>query len=147
MKILKEAVKIMSSDNVKIIELAHTLKAWPQVLRHSIRLAEMTDDEVSVQLEIDRGTFSRILKGEANFPLHKLKLFCEIVGHDLPLQWLAYQNGYELRVIPKTLEEKVEAQAKEIEALKEKLSYAESLLCRVPSSETPINPRFKKEAN
>lgn len=100
----REVLKIMTVQNSKNIELAKTLTLWPHVLRHAVN---QPDDALALSLEIDKGNFSRILSGQANFPIEKLIKFCRLVDNDLPLHWLAYQAGYELRVIPKTLEEKI----------------------------------------
>lgn len=143
----EESLKIMSVENTKIVELARSQKTWVQAIKTAMRLGNASDKEIYIELDIDKGYFSRILNGDANLPNEKIPQFCEIVGNDLLLHWLAYQRGYELRILPKTLEEKVEALSKENEELKSRLSYAESLLRPVSSSNTPINPRFKKEAN
>lgn len=125
-----EVLKMMSVNDAKIIELARSIKSWSQILRTAMRLGDVTDNSMQIQLGIDKGNFSRIVSGQANFPVDKLVLFCEIVGNDLPIHWIAYQRGYELRFIPKILEEQLEKEraAKE-EALK-KIAILEDLLMR-----------------
>lgn len=124
--------KLMSADNLKIIELAKTIKSWSQVLRASINLLDdtLSDDSVALQIDIDRGNFSRILKGQSNFPFEKLIKFCRIIGHDLPLHWLAHQGGYELRVLPKTLEEQLEKERAEKEEALKRIAILEDLLVK-----------------
>ena len=129
-------IKLMSADNLKIIELAKSIKTWSQVLRASINLLDdsLSDDSLALQLDIDRGNFSRILKGQSNFPFEKLIKFCRIVGHDLPLHWLAYQGGYELKVLPKTLEEEIRKERGEKEKALATVAYLEGLLSRMPGN-------------
>lgn len=144
----EENLKVMSVESTKIAELARNQKSWTQAIKTAMRLGNVSDKEIYIELDIDKGYFSRILSGDANLQNDKIPQFCEIVGNDLLLHWLAYQRGYELRILPKTLEEKLSAKEKEVEELKEKLSYVESLLQRVPAPYEPSIPtRFKKEAN
>mgnify|MGYP000906926155 CR=1 FL=1 len=120
-----EGLKIMSVDDSRIIELARSIKSWPQVLRTAMRLGDVTDNSMQIQLGIDKGNFSRIMSGQANFPIDKLSLFCEIVGNDLVLHWLVYQRGYELRVIPKLLEEQIHQKNEAIKEKEEHIAYLE----------------------
>lgn len=120
-----ERIKVMSVDDPKIIELSRSIKSWAQVLRTAMRLGDVTDNSMQIQLGIDKGNFSRILSGQANFPVDKLVLFCEIVGNDLPIHWIAYQRGYELRVIPKLLEQQIEQKNKAIKEREERIAYLE----------------------
>lgn len=135
--IIEGGIKIMGVEEVKIIELAKTIKSWSQVLRVSINHLDedLSDDTVALHLEIDKGNFSRILKGQSNFPMDKLIKFCKIVGHDLPLHWLAYQAGYELRVIPKTLEEKLIEKDKIIEERDKKIAIFEEMFMKLGKGE------------
>lgn len=125
-----EGLKIMSVDDSRIIELARSIKSWTQVLRTAMRLGDVTDNSMQIQLGIDKGNFSRILSGQANFPVEKLSLFCEIVGNDLVLHWLAYQRGYELRFIPKLLEEQLEKERAEKEKALKRIAILEDLLLK-----------------
>lgn len=125
-----EVLKMMTVDDAEIIELARSIKNWPQVLRTAMRLGDVTDNSMQIQLKIDKGNFSRILSGQANFPIEKLVLFCEIVGNDLALHWLAYQRGYELRFIPKLLEEQLEKERAEKEEALKRIAILEDLLLR-----------------
>ena len=122
-----QGANIMSVQNFKLLELAQSIKSWDEALTVSIRIVKINHETVRLQMGYDKGTFSRILSGDANLPPDRIKEFCEIVGHDLPLYWLAHQSGYELRVLPKTLEETIEEQKKIIEEKDKKLFALEEM--------------------
>lgn len=44
--------------------------------------------EIAARLEINRGHWSKILKGNAHFPLQKLPILMSLCGNTIPLQWL-----------------------------------------------------------
>ena len=115
----------MSIDNTKIRELAKSLKTWQQVLINSIREANMTQESVQLLMKYDKGTFSRILSGQAHFPPERLNEFNEIVGHSLTLHWLCYREGYEAHVLPKLLEKQIKEKDEELMEREERISYLE----------------------
>lgn len=125
-----EYLKIMSIEDLKLQEIATSLKSWSQVLLFSIRHSGLTQDAVRLSMKYDKGTFSRILSGDAHMPPDRLNEFNEIVGHKLTLVWLCLREGYEIRVIPKTLEEQLEKERAEKENALKKVAYLESLLLR-----------------
>lgn len=116
-----ERVKIMSTESQNIIQLAKSIKTVSQALKTAMMLGDVTAETMHILIEIDKGNFSRILSGQSNLPIEKIAKFCEIVGNDLLIHWIAYQQGFELRVIPKTLEAKIAEQEKEIDSLKMQL--------------------------
>jgi hypothetical protein len=59
----------------------------------------LDDKEIYLPLTIDSGAFSRIKKGEANFPLDKLHAFCDVVGNQIFADWIAFQLGCQLVMI------------------------------------------------
>jgi len=126
----EEALKIMSVDSIRLLELARSIKTWQQVLTTSINEANMTNDFVRLRMDYDKGTFSRILSGQANMCPGRLKQFNEVVGHDLTLYWLSDQGGYELRKIPKTLEEELKKERAEKEEALKRVAILEELLLK-----------------
>lgn len=80
----------------------------------------LDDKEIYLPLNIDSGTFSRIKKGEANFPLDKLHLFCVTVGNQIFADWIAYQVGCQLVMIQSEAERRAEqAERERDEAIRE----------------------------
>lgn len=120
----------MSAEKENMIELAKTIKTFNEAFRAAIRLWGGTEKQIWLELGIDKGHWHRCLSGSAHFPNQFIPNFCEIVGNNLVLQWLAYQCGYELRIIPKTLEDQLEKERDENAQLKAKLQYLENLLTR-----------------
>ena len=115
----------MSIDNPKIRELAKSLNSWTQVLITSIREGKMNQDAVRLQMNYDSGLFSRILSGQANFPIERLSEFNEIVGHDLTIHWLCYKNGYEAHILPKLLEKQLSEKDNQLKEKEERIAHLE----------------------
>ena len=123
-----ERVKIMSTESQNIIQLAKSIKTVSQALKTAMMLGDVTAETMHILIEIDKGNFSRILSGQSNLPIEKIAKFCEIVGNDLLIHWIAYQQGFELRVFPKTLEQKILEKDKKIEKLSQELESLRSLV-------------------
>ncbi len=97
------------------------LKSFREALVQCVTLSGKMEKQIYIPLNIDAGYWSKIMSGLANFPMEKLIHFMEICNNHVPLQWLASQCGYELRVTPKTLEDQLEKERHEKEELKKKL--------------------------
>lgn len=54
-----------------------------------------SDKQVYMPLDIDAGHWSRILRGEAHFPVDKLPALMDLCGNEAPLLWLLHARGYE----------------------------------------------------
>lgn len=77
--------------------------------------------EVYAELEIDAGHWSRILRGEAHFPVNKLHALMDLCGNEAPLQWLVHDRGYDidsLRVRENELEQRNRELREEVAALR-----------------------------
>jgi hypothetical protein len=122
-----EPLKLISIGDQKMIELVQTVKTFGEVIRAAIRHWGGSEKQVYLELGIDGGNWTRMLTGKANFPPEMISKFCDIVQNDLVLHWLAYQRGFELRIIPKELEERLAQKDAELEELKKKFTYLESL--------------------
>lgn len=73
------------------VELAYAQKSAASAFALACQVSGLEDKEIYLALNIDAGTFSRTKKGEANFPLDKLALFCDVVGNRLFADWIAAQ--------------------------------------------------------
>jgi len=129
-----------------LIDLAKEIKNVPECIRAAIVLAKKTEKYVYLQMRIDSGNWAKMMAGKANFSADRIKEFCNIIGNDLLLIFLTYQSGYEIRILPKTLEEKIAEKDKKIEKLIRELEtlkeiFKESLV--KTHSDTEIQ-KFKK---
>jgi hypothetical protein len=70
----------------------------------SIAASGRDDKQIYGPLDIDAGQWSRIRSGAAHFPMTKYTPFAQLVGNDIPLQWLAFKRGYELKPLASDLE-------------------------------------------
>ena len=61
-----------------------------------IQLSRMSHEAVCDQLGIDKGHFSRMLSGRANFSVRKINTLARVCGNVALLQWMANDLGYEL---------------------------------------------------
>jgi hypothetical protein len=77
-------------------------------LRLCIRAAGLDDKEVYIPLEIDAGHWSRIVKGDAHFPMNKLCELMDLCGNEVPLIWLANARGKGLVMLKSEADRQVE---------------------------------------
>jgi adenosine/AMP kinase len=79
----------------------------------------LEEKEIYLALKIDAGHWTRILNGQAHFPIDKLGEFMDLVGNEVPLIWLAYRRGKGLHMLQTEAERQLQAeQAARIEAEK-----------------------------
>ena len=75
---------------------------------HAVRkcweLSNLEPKEVHDPLDIDQGTFSKILSGKAFLPPNKKFDFMRLCGNLVPLRYDAMQLGFELKPIRNSLE-------------------------------------------
>lgn len=95
-----------------------------------VQSSGLEDKEVYLQLGIDAGHWSRIMKGEAHFPVNKLNDLCDICGNEAPLIWWARSRGYALVMLKTEAERRIE----ELEGLlakeRERRQWAEDIATR-----------------
>lgn len=109
-----------------------------EAIRVAVRKSGLKEKQVAWELDIEPPQWSRIMVGQGNFPEDKLLKFMEIVGNHIPLQWIAHQCGFELRVMTKTLEEELIKERAEKEELKKELEMINKVIDRLGSN-------FKKD--
>lgn len=73
-----------------------------------VQSSGLEDKEIYLQLSIDAGRWSRIMKGEAHFPVNKLNDLCDICGNEAPLVWWANSRGYGLTLLKSEAERRAE---------------------------------------
>lgn len=60
-----------------------------------------SEKQVYVALGIDASHWTRILRGDAHFPVDKLPELMDLCGNEAPLIWLTYARGYDVASLRK----------------------------------------------
>lgn len=79
------------------------------------------DKQVYSALEIDAGHWTRIVRGEAHFPIDKLSALMDLCGNESPLIWLVNARGYDpasLRRLESETERELRETREELEKLR-----------------------------
>ena len=98
-----------------------------------VQLSGLEPKEVYLSLGIDAGHWSRIMAGEAHFPVNKLDGLMDLCGNEVPLIWLAHQRGYALTLLRTEAERRAEVAEAEAEALRQRVQWLEQLITRKAS--------------
>lgn len=93
-----------------------------------VQMSGLDDKEVYLPLEIDAGHWTRIMKGDAHFPVNKLSDLMDMCGNEAPLMWLANHRGYGLVVLQSEAEKRAEAAELALRAEREKTKLLTDLL-------------------
>lgn len=84
-------------DSIDIpVDLVLRQKTFAGAIALCVQLSGLDDKEVYLSLEIDAGHWTRIMKGDAHFPVNKLNQLCDLCGNESPLMWWANSRGYGL---------------------------------------------------
>lgn len=87
--------------------LVHRQPSLIAAIQLCLQAAGIADKEACLSLGIDPGHWSRILRGDAHFPLHLLGPLMDMAGNEAPLEWLAHSRGYRLDPLETELERQV----------------------------------------
>ena len=98
------------------------------LVRCSNNVSGLEEKEIYIALGIDAGHWTRIMKGEAHFPINKLNEFCDLIGNEVPLIWWAHSRGKGLHLLETESERQLKAEREARIRAEEKLAYAEALL-------------------
>ena len=93
-----------------------------------VQLSGLDDKEIYLSLGIDAGHWTRIMKGDAHFPLNKLNDLCTMCGNESPLIWWAHSRGYGLVMLKSEAERRAEMAAAELLMEREKNKLLMQLL-------------------
>lgn len=106
-------------------EASRELVIAQPTLLHALKLAMEVggcdDKQMAIDLEIDPGQWSRIMGGTAFYPTNKYLQFMQLCGNDIPLVWLAYQRGYELKPLRSDLQRQLEELSAENSELRKRI--------------------------
>jgi hypothetical protein len=92
-----------------------------RAIRYSMSLADLEPKQVYEPLGKDKAVWSRIENGDMSFPADDLVKFCQIVGNDAAILFLAHSAGYDIGSMRKTQDDK----DKRIAELEDKLRESE----------------------
>jgi len=74
-------------------ETVRMLSSMAAAIDLCIRASGRDPKTVYMDLEFDKGHWSRILHGQAHYPSGRLVELMELCGNEIPLEWLAWQRG------------------------------------------------------
>jgi hypothetical protein len=121
-----EQLQLLLRDQQKFVsvEIIESCKAFLDAIKLSISISGLEGKQIAGQLNIDAGQWSRILTGDANFPLNKLMDFMELCKNKVPLIWLAVKCGYVLTPMKSEQEVELDAIRAERDKYKEQYDHA-----------------------
>lgn len=83
-----------------------------------IQVSGLGHTEICLALDIDPGHWTRMLKGDAHFPMNKLCGLMDLCGNEAPLMWLAHARGKGLVLLKSEAERQAEEARAEADALR-----------------------------
>ena len=113
------------------IDIAAVIQRMPTVdeaVDLCIRVSHRNPKEIYIELEIDKGHWSHMQSGQANFPLSKLEDLMDICGNDIPLQWLAWRRGKGLHLLESEQQRLMRQKDEEIAELSKQLEWTKQLV-------------------
>jgi len=109
------------------------LSSFKDALKLSKNVSGLDDKQLTMELDIDPGHWSRIWANGAHFPNEKLTQFMDLCGNLIPLRWLALKYGFELKPLKSTLEIENEKLKNELKEEQEKMKVIKEFLKEVKS--------------
>lgn len=126
------AKRQLQEVDIRLVRQQRTLLA---AIKLCISLAGFeSEKEVYMPLGIDPGHWSRIVRGEAHFPIDKLPDLMDLCGNEAPLLWLIEERGYDidsLRRRETELERELRLAREEIERMQAERTAERRLLSEV----------------
>lgn len=118
-----------TADRVDVpLELVVKQPTFAGAIALCVHLSGLEDKEVYLALEIDAGHWSRIMKGDAHFPVNKLNDLMDMCGNEAPLMWLANSRGYGLVILKTESERRAEAAERALAEERSKVKLLTDLL-------------------
>lgn len=81
------------------IEVIQAQRSFSGALCLAVNISGLEEKEVYIPLKIDASHWTRIMKGDANFPVDKLNDLCDLLGNEVPLIWWARSRGKGLHLL------------------------------------------------
>jgi len=98
-----------------------------QAIALCVQVSGLEDKEVYLSLDIDAGHWTRIMRGDAHFPVNKLGDLMDLCGNEAPLIWLATRRGYGLVLLKTEAERRIEALEAALTKERERRQWAEDM--------------------
>ena len=98
--------RLLTLAKKPLIELDHALVRQQRTLLGAVKLCMSlggleADKEVYMPLGVDAGHWTRIMRGDAHFPIDRLPDLMDLCGNEAPMLWLLNNRGYDLGSIRK----------------------------------------------
>lgn len=106
------------------VELVNNQPSLSAAIALCIQASGLEEKEVYIPLEIDAGHWTRIMKGDAHFPVNKLNQLMDMCGNEAPLIWLAHSRGKGLVLLKSEAERRAEQAEHRAEEAEKKLEWA-----------------------
>lgn len=111
-------------------ELIHNQATLSAAIALCIQASGLEEKEVYIPLEIDAGHWTRIMKGDAHFPVNKLNQLMDMCGNEAPLIWLAHSRGKGLVLLKSEAERRAEQAEQRAQEAEKKLEWAMEVIGR-----------------
>lgn len=119
---------VAKGDPVEIdLALVHRQKSLLAAIQLCIQAAGLQEKEVYLPLGIDASHWTRIMKGDAHFPLDRLGPLMDLCGNEAPLMWLAHHRGFGLHRLETALERENRELREQLAEEKRKAKWAVDL--------------------
>ena len=112
------------------MELIRRQKSFINAIALCTQLSGLDDKEIYMTLGVDAGHWSRIVKGDAHFPVNKIDELMTLCGNEAPLKWLANKRGYSLQMLKTEAERRIEDLEFKLEKETERRVWAEELVVK-----------------
>ena len=103
-------------------------KCMSKAIALCVQASGLDDKEIYLSLEIDAGNWSRIVKGDAHFPVNKLCQLMDLCGNEAPLMWLAHARGKGLVLLKTEAERRAEQAEHDLAAERAKVAMLTEIL-------------------
>ena len=81
------------------MEVIQAQRTFSAALSLAVNVSGLEEKEVYIPLKIDASHWTRIMKGDAHFPVDKLNDLCDLLGNEVPLIWWAHSRGKGLHLL------------------------------------------------
>lgn len=117
------------ADAVQVpLELVLKQPTFAAAIALCVQVSGLEEKEVYLSLEIDAGHWTRIMKGDAHFPVNKLNNLMDLCCNEAPLMWLANSRGYGLVVLKTEAERRAEMAERALREERDKVRFLTELL-------------------
>lgn len=110
------------------VEVIRRLTSMSKAIALCIQVSGLDEKQAYKPLDIDAGHWTRIMKGDAHFPVNKLNDLCDLCGNEIPLEWWAWSRGKGLHMLESEAERKLRIANEELAKVNERLAYVERLM-------------------